>query len=464
MKLRSVTTRMVIATTFLVALITIAFSQIFLYQSKKALINDFIRQARSLTENLALNAELGVLLEDVESLEALGQNLLKEEMVKRVQIENQQGKIMVDLAKEDENKELQKSFTAPVILSRPEDELSVFLSHRQEGLNKILGKVKVTFSQKRLQIIINKIRWRIYVFAFFGFVFGGFIAWYLSWIILKPIKRLVQASKAIAEGDWDMRVKESGDDEIGQLTRDFNRMAASLAKKKQELEDSYRELSRQERMAEIGRFSTIIAHELKNSLGVIKGSINILAKKKEAKKTQETMVKYINEEVTRLNQLAEEFLVFARPPQPKKEKLNLGELIHKLKALTEAQGYKEKGVKVKVESEGEYPIIYGDKNQIFQALLNLLENGIQSSPEGGEVSINFRTEGEGVKIEVSDNGPGVRVEDQEKIFEPFFTRKEKGTGLGLSIVKRIVEMHNGKISLCKSKTGGACFKLWLPKE
>jgi len=464
MRLKSITTRMVFATTLLVALVTVTFSQIFLYQLKQALIDDFNRQGKSLTENLALNAELGMLLEDLENLEALGNNLLKEDTVKRVRMINNEGKIMVDMKKDGDNGDQQKLFVSSVALSRPESELSVFISPQKEGENRELGKVEVIFSQKKLLGIIEKIKWRIYTFAFFGFIVGGIIAYYLSWITLRSIKRLVQASKAIAEGNWEMRVEEWGDDEIGQLTRDFNRMADSLVKKREELEESYRELARQERMAEIGRFSTIVAHEMKNPLGIIKGSINILAKKGGAKETKATMVKYINEEVTRLNQLAEDFLVFARPAPPKKENIDFNEMLHKLKALTESRGDEGKGVMLRIEAESDCPVICGDKNQIFQALLNLTENSIQASPDGGEVTITSRPEGNGIKIVISDTGPGIRDEDREKIFEPFFTRKEKGTGLGLAIVKKIVEMHNGHIDLNENKTGGACFTIWLPEE
>jgi nitrate/nitrite-specific signal transduction histidine kinase len=290
MRLKSITTRMVLATTLLVALGTISFSQIFLLQLKRALLHDFNRQGRSLTQNFALNAELGVLLEDVESLEALGQNLLKEDTVKRVRILNADGNILVDAGKDGEEAEQTKRFLASVVLSRPEDELSVFMHDRKKSEGQELGSVEVAFSQKKLLRITKRIKQRIYTFAFFGFLGGGILACYLSWIILKPVKRLVQASKAIAAGDWEMRVEESGDDEIGELTRDFNRMAASLAIKRRELEKSYQELSRQERMAEIGKFSTIVAHELKNPLGIIRGSINILGKKNVSQETQQTMV------------------------------------------------------------------------------------------------------------------------------------------------------------------------------
>jgi signal transduction histidine kinase len=464
MKLKSITSRMVLATTALVALLTIAFSQMFLYQLEQALATDFDRQARSLTENLALNAELGMLLEDRESLVALGENLLKEESVGSVRIEDREARPLVRLAKGAARPELQKVFSAVVVLSRTRDELSVYLPDRKEGERTTLGRVEVAFSQEMIRSIMKKMKWRIYSFSFLGFVIGGALAYYLARIVLNPVKRLAQASEAIAAGNWEMRVEESGDDEIGQLTRDFNLMAASLEKKRQELEESYRELSRQERMAEIGRFSTIIAHELKNPLGIIRGSINILAKRKGDKATQETMVKYINEEVTRLNHLAEDFLVFARPPQPKKEQVDLNELIHKLKALSEARGAEEKKVTVSIEAVGDPVTVLADRNQLYQALLNLVDNAIHSSPDGEAVTICVGTDDQGVSVSISDNGPGVRSEHREKIFEPFFTLKEKGTGLGLSIVKRIVEMHDGALTLGDSTKGGACFTVWLPKS
>jgi signal transduction histidine kinase len=464
MKLRSITTRMVLATTLLVTVATLTFSQIFLLQLRQALIADFVRQGQSLTENLSLNAELGLLLEDRDAIEQLGKNLLTEDMVTRVTIRANQGNIAVDMRKKDAEGQSQV-FTANVMLSRPKEELSVFLADPQRRETQFLGVVEVAFSQKRLWEIIETMKRRIYTFSLFGLLAGGSIAFYLSWVILKPVKRLVHASKAIADGNWEMQVEESGDDEIGQLTRDFNVMAGSLVNKRRELEESYRQLARQERMAEIGRFSTVVAHEMKNPLGIIRGAINIMAKNDTADDTRHTMVKYINEEVTRLNQLAEEFLIFARPAVPNMGPINLIEAIDKLIALTEARLDDGKGVGIRLEKpEMANLTICGDKNQIFQALLNLVENGVQSSPEGGVVTIGVESQEEGVRIVIADNGPGIREDDRERIFEPFFTRKEKGTGLGLAIVKRIVDMHGGTINICPSKSGGACFIIWLPKE
>lgn len=456
---------MVLSTTLLVALITITFSQIFLYQLKRALIHDFNRQGESLTANLALNAELGLLIEDMEGLEALSQNLLKEDTAQQIRVKNHEGKILVNVKKEGIGENQQKVFVSKIMLSRPEDELSVFMGKQKEGeIFQSLGEVEVIFSQKKLFEIIEKIRRRIYMFALLGLMFGGITAYYLSWIMLNPIKRLVNASKAIASGDWTMRVEKFGNDEIGQLTQDFNQMAASLEKKREELKKSYQQLAHQERMAEIGKFSTIIAHEMKNPLGIIKGAVNISAKKDVPKETKDTMVKYINEEVTRLNQLAEDFLVFARPTPPQRKIIAVIEMVQKLQTLTEFRDDEEKGVKIIIESKAENNFIYGDKNQIFQALLNIIENSVQSSPPGGEVNIAFRGKEKGVTISISDEGPGIKVKNREKIFEPFFTQKEKGTGLGLAIVKKIVEMHDGKITVGENKTGGACFEIWLPQQ
>ena len=456
---------MVLSITLLVALMTITFSLIFLYQLKRALINDCTCQGQSLTANLALNAELGLLIEDLEGLEALSQNLLKEDAAQQIRIKNHEGKVLVTVKKEGVGKKQQKAFVSPITLSRPEDDLSVFMGKQKgEKLSESLGEVEVVFSQKKLFELIKTIRRRIYMFAILGLLFGGITAYYLSWVMLKPIKRLVTASKAITSGDWTMQVEKFGNDEIGQLTQDFNQMAASLDKKRRELEKSYQQLAQQERLAEIGKFSTMIAHEMKNPLGIIKGAVNISAKKDAPKETKDTMVKYINEEVTRLNQLAEDFLVFARPKPPRKEPMRASEIIHKLKAVTESRDEEDKGVKIIIESNVENDFIFGDKNQLFQALLNIIENSVQSSPPGGKVTIRIETTTQGTAISISDEGPGIKAKDREKIFEPFYTKKEKGTGLGLAIVKKIVEMHDGKIRVCENNPKGACFEIWLPPE
>ena len=118
MKIKRLTTRMVAATTFLVALTTITFSQIFLFQLKQALVEDFDQHGKSLTENLALNAELGLLLEDRDALTALGQNLLKEEMVEAIRIVNQNDQVMVDLQKSAASEQVLTAFSSPVRLTR----------------------------------------------------------------------------------------------------------------------------------------------------------------------------------------------------------------------------------------------------------------------------------------------------------------------------------------------------------
>ncbi len=461
---KSITIRMVAATIFLVALVTITFSLLFLFQLEHALVEDFDRQSTSLTENLALNAELGLLLEDEETLTALGNNLLTEESITEIRFLDRDNQVLVALEKPQSSKDYLVAFSSPVRLTRQVSEFDLFVEPVfRNGERYELGTVEVVFSQARLQHLIKELQHRIYFFACIGLIAGGILAYYLSWVTLKPVKRLAQASREIAGGNWEMRVQESGNDEIGQLTRDFNAMTESLVKKRQELQESYQELARQERLAEIGRFSTIVAHEIKNPLGIIKGALNILAKPGGSLNTKETMLCYIDEEVTRLNHLAEEFLDFARPPTPKKERVELWEIVNKAKALTEARENKGKEVTVTIPAPSTSAPILGDKNLIFQALLNLIENSIDACAEQVIIAISLHTNDEGTSLTLSDNGSGISKEDREQIFEPFFTRKEKGTGLGLSIVKKIVEMHQGRIVCEERHTEGACFTVWLPK-
>ena len=422
---KSITLRMVAATIFLVALVTITFSQIFLFQVRHALNDDFERQSTSLTENLARNAELGLLLEDHESLNKLGETLLAEETVTQVRFRDRNGNVLIALDKPLSRNAFLVTFSSPVRLTRPVGEFDVFSEQVLDPYE--LGVAEVVFSQARLQRLIEKLQRRIYSFALIGIIVGGIIAYYLAWVTLKPVKRIAQATKEIAAGNWDMRVAESGDDEIGQLTRYFNVMAESLVTKRKELQESYHQLAKRERLAEIGRFSTIVAHEMKKPVGYYQGRTQHSCKTGRVVKTKETMRGYIDEEVTRLNHLAEEFLEFARPPIPKKDRFELRETVNKAKALTEARKVEGKEVAVTIAGCDEDSVVFGDKNLIFQALLNLIGNSIEACSDQVSITMSLHANDTGTVLTITDNGPGYqRKEDREQIFEPLFHKKREG--------------------------------------
>jgi signal transduction histidine kinase len=239
-------------------------------------------------------------------------------------------------------------------------------------------------------------------------------------------------------------------------------MSESLITQKKELEETYKELAERERMAEIGNFSMMIAHELKNPLGIIKGSVDIISKEGVKTKVRNTMIEYIQDEVKRLNRLVEDFLSFARPNPAHKSLVDINQVITKMVNLAPLPELKEKDISLKVELSEEATEINVDEHQIYQVLLNLFNNAIQSIPEKGEISFKTESSNSGTRITITDTGIGIPAEEKEKVFEPFFTKKEKGTGLGLAVVKKIIDAHLGVIHIADHKCGGTVFSIWLP--
>ena len=462
----SVTLRTTLGIIFLVVVVTISYSLIFLYQSRKALIEAFKLRGISLAKNLALNSELGLLIEDKENLISLAQNLLKEDIIHEVKIEDISGKILISIEKKKTSPWLKDVFTFPVNLTTPQekitDNMNIFYEGKNFKVKPLLGKVEIVISRKKVAKTLTKITKRIFIFAFIIIVVAGSISYYLTFIFLKPIKQLEEASSDIANGNWERRVEIAEEKELAQLTKAFNQMAASLVDKRRELEESYKELAKKERMAEIGKLFTMIAHEFKNPLGIIKGSVDILIKKKSAPKTKITLLEYINEEVIRLNRLVEDFLSFARPSPPKLDNVNILEIIKKfIKGIRQRENL-SKNIKIELHNKSEIPLITADEHQIHHALLNLIQNSLEAINDEGKIEINCYKEGDGIAIEIADDGPGVLPDDQRKIFEIFYTKKKNGSGLGLAIATKIAENHGGNIKYKDKETGGACFVFWVP--
>jgi signal transduction histidine kinase len=214
-------------------------------------------------------------------------------------------------------------------------------------------------------------------------------------------------------------------------------------------------------MAEIGKFSMIIAHELKNPLGIIKGSVDILSKSTTDPDTKITMETYILEEVQRLNKLIDDFLAFAKPTPLMKILSDINTVVKK--ASEHFIVPEEYNKKIKLCTElNPLPEIEMDDNQIYHVLLNLINNAVQAIENEGTINLKTEFTDGWIKIVVSDSGPGISKQQREQIFEPFFTTKAKGTGLGLAIVKKIVVNHAGHITVSNMTGGGACFEIFLP--
>jgi len=220
------------------------------------------------------------------------------------------------------------------------------------------------------------------------------------------------------------------------------------------------QLRRADRLSALGELSAGMAHEIRNPLGSIKGTAEILRDGVAADDPKLEFAEILIREVDRLNGVLEDFLHFARPTPVEYGRFALRPVVNNVLDLTRQQALSNH-VEVRLDLD-EDKELSGQGEQIKQALLNLVLNALQAMPAGGILQVSTRNLPQEVHIKVSDNGPGIAAEDRERIFNPFVTTRESGTGLGLAITQRIVHGHNGHIVLDSTPGQGASFTLCLP--
>jgi len=221
------------------------------------------------------------------------------------------------------------------------------------------------------------------------------------------------------------------------------------------------QLSRAEHLSSIGEMVAGVSHEIRNPLGIIRSSAELLKKKMASYDAASTIPDIILEEGERLNNIITDFLNFARPRQPDFIACRIEEVLEKnLKFLAAEAG--KAGYRLDTQYAPDLPEIMADKDMLYQAFLNILINAMQSMPDGGDIQINISTEGDLLKIQFIDEGQGIAEEINVKIWDPFFTTKEQGTGLGLGIVKNIIESHNGVVHIENRLRNGVVVTVELP--
>jgi len=212
---------------------------------------------------------------------------------------------------------------------------------------------------------------------------------------------------------------------------------------------------RSERLAAIGELSAALAHEIRNPLASMSGSIQLLRGEMEISGDQRRLMDIVLREADRLEALIRDFLAFARPSPPSLEPVNLSRLVVETADLFRHDGRFKGKLELELDTEVELRAEV-DARQITQVLLNLLANGAEAMNGGGQLTLALRDSGNGrAQITVDDQGPGLDPEEASRVFDPFFTTKEHGTGLGLSVVHRIVEAHRGQV-LLGARPGGGC--------
>ena len=227
-------------------------------------------------------------------------------------------------------------------------------------------------------------------------------------------------------------------------------------------------LEKNRRLAFIGEMAAGLAHEMRNPLASISGSIQVLHKSLPLNEPDERLMQIILRGKDQLESFMRDFLLLSRPTPGMSEMIKITDIIEDiLESIRYLPDWRD-DIQVIKSLQDHLPFIRANKTEIRQLIWNVLMNAIQSMPNGGRVTIETGKDtpdisaGQFLEIKISDNGQGIMENDLGKIFEPFYTTREKGTGLGLAIVNRIVEGHAGKIKVDSKSGEGTTFTIWLP--
>ena len=273
--------------------------------------------------------------------------------------------------------------------------------------------------------------------------------------LTNPIKVLVDSTARVATGDLDEQCDIKTHDEIGNLAAAFNQMTRDLKKSRDQLIQA-------ERLATAGKMSASFAHEIRNPLSSMRMLAQMLMQKPEmsGEKRQQS-VRYILEEIERIDTIVKGLMDFARPSSLDLKKQPISPVLKAVLSLMEANFAHHK-IQLALDVSPETLEIQFDSDKLKQAFMNVVLNAIEAMPQGGVLRVSIFTESDSVCIKVKDTGIGIAEADLEHLFEPFFTRKTRGTGLGLANVKRIFEEHGGKVEIDSTFGEGTAVLMWLP--
>ena len=314
--------------------------------------------------------------------------------------------------------------------------------------NTVTGAVFIRTKAQQIESGLAEILWRIVALAAVVMVLTGIVVFLFVRRRLKPLKQLETAAATIAEGDFSVQVDEDkGDPELRELSGAFNTMTRKL----QGVETGRRE------------FVANVSHELRSPITSIKGFAEGMADGVIPAEEQPKYLRLVADESKRLNGLIDDLLALSRlerdDAKPEMTDFDINEMLRRA-VIRRMNDLEAKEIDIGCEFKTDPCPVHADSDRIEQVVINLLDNAIKFTPEGGKIVLESETADGTAKITVRDSGSGVAPEDRDKIFDRFFTADRahtagKGTGLGLSICKRIMDMHGQSIRLLDTAEGAA---------
>lgn len=269
--------------------------------------------------------------------------------------------------------------------------------------------------------------------------------------IFRPIEQINEATKKVALGEYDIELETKREDEIGELTNNFNKMTRGLK--------STENLQKE--------FINNVSHEIKTPVSSIEGFAKFLKDKNLTDEEREEYANIIIEEAKRLENLTGKILKLSKLNNQEiitnKQEIEVAEQIRKAISLLEPK-WSKKDIKINVSLEEK--IFLGDEDLIFQVWVNIIDNAIKFSNEGESIDIKVYEKDSNINVEIKDHGIGMKEEELEKVYDRFYqidrSHSKEGSGLGLAIVKRIVELSEGKIEIKSKENKGTIVIVKLP--
>ena len=321
--------------------------------------------------------------------------------------------------------------------------------------NKATGAVFIRTRAQKIESGLGEILWRVVALAAIMLVLSGVVVFLFVRRRMKPLRELETAAATIAEGDFTVQVNEKqGDPELRELSGAFNTMTRKL----QGVETGRRE------------FVANVSHELRSPITSIRGFAEGMADGVIPEEDQPKYLRLVADESKRLSGLIDDLLALSRlerdDAKPEMSVFDVNEMLRRA-VIVRMNDLETKKIDVSCEFEEDSCPVRADSDRIEQVVVNLLDNAIKFTPEGGTITLESASKDGIAEITVRDSGCGIVPEDREKIFDRFFTADRahtagKGTGLGLSICKRIMEMHGQTIKLLDTDDGAA-FRFTLEK-
>ena len=376
---------------------------------------------------------------------------------------------------------------------------------------KVIGGVRLLSSLEEVQSFLSKKRNRAMILTFFSIlVILITLTILFGKLVGDPIQRLVEAMSRAEKGDLGAEAHIQGEDELGKLGRNFNRMlrtiretheqniqllsqvnqfneqltrkieaaTSELAKRNEELRllnealfESQRQLGQSEKLAAVGQVTATMAHQIGTPLNSISGYIQLILQDGNLQSKDRDRLQIIESQLDRLADSVKNLLSFTRQPKPQLKSLDINGMLEELIHLSEP-GFLARKVKPSMHLSPDLPPILGDPTHLQTLFLNLITNALDAMPQGGVLTIKTRQVpsprllgGWGrLEISVTDTGIGITEESKKRIFDPFFTTKKmgEGTGLGLAICEKIIKEHSGSIEVESEVGKGSTFLISIP--